>query len=62
MCTLITLYGGITMAHAAIKNRATLIACRLLLGAFEAGFYPSAMFYISVGAQKSFAFTQSADG
>ena len=36
------------MAHAAIKNRGTLIACRLLLGAFEAGFYPSAMFYVSV--------------
>ena len=29
------------MAHAAINNRATLIALRLLLGAAESGFVPT---------------------
>jgi hypothetical protein len=34
-------WGTICMAHAATKNRGTLIALRLLLGAFEAGFVPT---------------------
>jgi hypothetical protein len=34
-------WGAICMAHAGIKNRQTLIALRLLLGAAEAGFVPS---------------------
>lgn len=34
-------WGSVCMAHAAIKNRGTLIALRLLLGAFEAGFVPT---------------------
>lgn len=34
-------WGTVCMAHAATKNRATLIALRLLLGAFEAGFVPT---------------------
>jgi MFS family permease len=40
-------WGGITMAHAAISKRTTLIALRLLLGVFEAGFVPTAYYYIS---------------
>jgi MFS family permease len=39
-------WGAVSMAHAAIKNRASLIALRLLLGAFEAGFVPSCFYYL----------------
>jgi hypothetical protein len=34
-------WGTVCMAHAATKDRGTLIALRLLLGAFEAGFVPT---------------------
>jgi MFS family permease len=34
-------WGTVCMAHAAVKNRGGLIALRLLLGAFEAGFVPT---------------------
>lgn len=34
-------WGSLCMAHAGIRNRGTLIALRLLLGAAEAGFVPS---------------------
>jgi len=34
-------WGAVCMAHAGVKNRGTLIALRLLLGAFEAGFVPT---------------------
>jgi MFS family permease len=34
-------WGTVCMAHAATKNRGSLIALRLLLGAFEAGFVPT---------------------
>ena len=40
-------WGTVCMAHAATKNRATLIALRLLLGAFEAGFVPTSFYYLS---------------
>ncbi|PMD34967.1 MFS general substrate transporter [Hyaloscypha variabilis F] len=40
-------WGSLCMAHAGIKNRQTLIALRLLLGAAEAGFVPSVFFYLS---------------
>ncbi|KAH8725364.1 major facilitator superfamily domain-containing protein [Phaeosphaeriaceae sp. PMI808] len=40
-------WGSVCMAHAAIKNRGTLIALRLLLGAFEAGFAPTSFYYMS---------------
>lgn len=39
-------WGAVTMAHAGMKNRETLIALRLLLGVFEAGFVPTAYYYI----------------
>jgi MFS family permease len=39
-------WGVVCMAHAATKNRGTLIALRLLLGAFEAGFVPTS--FVSV--------------
>ncbi|KAF1986240.1 MFS general substrate transporter [Aulographum hederae CBS 113979] len=44
---LMVCWGAISMAHAGIHNRATLIALRLLLGAFEAGFVPSCFYYLS---------------
>lgn len=34
-------WGSVCMAHAGVKNRGTLMALRLLLGAFEAGFVPT---------------------
>ncbi|BGP49369.1 hypothetical protein JCM10450v2_005257 [Rhodotorula kratochvilovae] len=40
-------WGGITCAHAGIKNVATLYALRLLLGAFEASFFPSTVYFLS---------------
>ncbi|GAA5881962.1 hypothetical protein JCM8547_003934, partial [Rhodosporidiobolus lusitaniae] len=41
------LWGTCTAAHAAIHNRASLFALRLLLGAFEASFFPSTVYYLS---------------
>jgi hypothetical protein len=41
-------WGMVCMAHAATKNRGTLIALRLLLGAFEAGFVPTSFVSPSV--------------
>jgi MFS family permease len=38
---MMTAWGAACMAHAGTKNRGTLIALRLLLGAFEAGFVPT---------------------
>lgn len=38
---MMTAWGAVCMAHAGTKNRGTLIALRLLLGAFEAGFVPT---------------------
>jgi hypothetical protein len=40
-------WGSLCMAHAGIRNRGTLIALRLLLGAAEAGFVPSV--FVSLG-------------
>lgn len=40
-------WGGVSMAHAGIKNNGTLIGLRLLLGALEAGFYPTAIYFVS---------------
>ncbi|GAA5827402.1 hypothetical protein JCM11251_003795 [Rhodosporidiobolus azoricus] len=42
---IMTLWGACTMAHAGVHNRATLFALRLLLGAFEASFFPSTVYY-----------------
>jgi MFS family permease len=39
-------WGAITIAHAGMKQRSHLIALRLLLGVFEAGFVPTAYYYI----------------
>jgi MFS family permease len=41
-------WGSICMAHTAIRNSATLIALRLLLGVAEAGFTPVAFYYLSL--------------
>ncbi|KIX06674.1 uncharacterized protein Z518_04650 [Rhinocladiella mackenziei CBS 650.93] len=40
-------WGVLTIAQAFIKGRGALIATRLLIGAFEAGFYPTAVAYLS---------------
>ncbi|GAA6052991.1 hypothetical protein JCM3770_001167 [Rhodotorula araucariae] len=40
-------WGAITCAHAAITNVASLYALRLLLGAFEASFFPSTVYFLS---------------
>ncbi|KAF2848512.1 major facilitator superfamily transporter [Plenodomus tracheiphilus IPT5] len=40
-------WGFFTIAHAYIQGRTALIAVRLMLGAFEAGFYPTAIAYLS---------------
>ncbi|KAE9382118.1 MFS general substrate transporter [Stipitochalara longipes BDJ] len=40
-------WGVLTICHAFIHGRAQLIAIRLLIGLFEAGFYPTAIFYLS---------------
>ncbi|CAI6334217.1 unnamed protein product [Periconia digitata] len=41
------IWGGICMCHAAIRNRGTLIALRLLIGAAEAGFTQVGNYYMS---------------
>ncbi|KAH7347054.1 major facilitator superfamily domain-containing protein [Pyrenochaeta sp. MPI-SDFR-AT-0127] len=44
----ITLGWGIfTLAHAFVRGRRSLIAVRLMIGVFEAGFYPTAVAYLS---------------
>ncbi|KAK7421662.1 hypothetical protein QQX98_002129 [Neonectria punicea] len=40
-------WGLVTIGQAYIKGRGALIATRLLIGAFEAGFYPTAVAYLS---------------
>jgi MFS family permease len=40
-------WGVCTIAQAWSNNKATLIAARLLIGAFESGFYPTAVAYLS---------------
>lgn len=40
-------WGGLCMAHAAIKSDGSLIALRLLLGAAESGFNPAAFYLLS---------------
>ncbi|KAF7715437.1 MFS-type transporter [Penicillium ucsense] len=45
--TLMFLWGGLTVANAFVHGRGQLIAVRLLIGLCEAGFYPTALFYLS---------------
>lgn len=40
-------WGALCMAHAGIRNRSTLIALRLLIGAAEAGFTQNGLYYFS---------------
>ncbi|KAK1675314.1 major facilitator superfamily transporter [Colletotrichum godetiae] len=40
-------WGFVTICQAFIKGKGSLIATRLLIGAFEAGFYPTAVAYLS---------------
>ncbi|KAF5014263.1 hypothetical protein F66182_14818 [Fusarium sp. NRRL 66182] len=44
---LMVVWGAITLSHAFIHGRGQLIALRLLIGLFEAGFYPTAVLYLS---------------
>lgn len=41
-------WGILTLAHAWVKTEAQLIAIRLLIGVFEAGFYPTVVTYMSL--------------
>ena len=41
-------WGILTLAHAWVKTEAQLIAVRLLIGVFEAGFYPTCVSYLSL--------------
>ncbi|KAJ5973202.1 hypothetical protein N7481_010412 [Penicillium waksmanii] len=45
--SLMLIWGALTVGHAFIHGRGQLIAIRLLIGLFEAGFYPTALFYLS---------------
>ena len=40
-------WAAFTIAHAWVKTEGMLIAFRLMIGLFEAGFYPTACFYLS---------------
>jgi MFS family permease len=41
------IWGIFTIAHAWTKSYAMLVAFRLMIGLFEAGFFPTACFYLS---------------
>jgi hypothetical protein len=41
-------WGCFTIAHGFIKNEATLIAYRLMIGAFEAGYFPTCACYFGM--------------
>ncbi|CAI6335791.1 unnamed protein product [Periconia digitata] len=41
-------WGVLTLSHAWVKNEAQLIAIRLLIGVFEAGFYPTTVSYLTL--------------
>ncbi|KAI9877393.1 MAG: hypothetical protein M1830_004043, partial [Pleopsidium flavum] len=41
-------WGVLTLSHAFVKTQAHLIAVRLLIGVFEAGFYPTTVSYLSL--------------
>ncbi|KAK3504217.1 major facilitator superfamily domain-containing protein [Neurospora crassa] len=41
-------WGALTLSQAFIKGRGSLLTTRLLIGAFEAGFYPTALAYLTV--------------
>ncbi|KAL6416226.1 major facilitator superfamily transporter [Ilyonectria robusta] len=45
--TLVTLWGVVMTLTGIVKNFGGLLACRLLLGMFESGFFPGAVFTIS---------------
>lgn len=40
-------WGTLTIAHAFTRSNGMLIGLRLGIGLFEAGFYPTAIFYLS---------------
>ncbi|PWN53886.1 MFS general substrate transporter [Violaceomyces palustris] len=44
---LMVCWGAFTIAHAFVKSEGMLIALRLMIGVFEAGFYPCAVYYLS---------------
>ncbi|KAF2401562.1 MFS general substrate transporter [Trichodelitschia bisporula] len=44
---MMVVWGALSVAHAGIRNRGTLIALRLLLGAAESGFTPTSFYYMS---------------
>jgi MFS family permease len=48
LAILLITWGAFCMAHAAIKNEATFMALRLLLGATESGFMPVGFYFMSL--------------
>ncbi|KAL4862948.1 hypothetical protein BDV12DRAFT_206863 [Aspergillus spectabilis] len=48
VCTLMTVWGSICIAHVGINSTATFLALRLLLGVGESGFTPTAYYYMSL--------------
>ena len=41
-------WGCFTIAHGFVKNEAQLIAYRLMIGVFEAGYYPNCVYYFGM--------------
>lgn len=47
MARIMLVWGVISMCQGAVHNYAGLVACRVLLGAAEAGFYPGVLYHLS---------------
>ncbi|PLB50079.1 MFS transporter [Aspergillus steynii IBT 23096] len=45
---IMVIWGGITICQGFVQNRAGLIACRFLIGVFEAGFLPGCVYLIAM--------------
>lgn len=41
-------WGATSLAHAAVKNFGGILSARIVLGVFEAGFFPSAIYYCTL--------------
>ncbi|KAL2802247.1 major facilitator superfamily domain-containing protein [Aspergillus granulosus] len=48
VCTLMTVWGSMCIAHIAVNSSPTFLALRLLLGVGESGFTPTAFYYMSL--------------
>ncbi|KLO13926.1 MFS general substrate transporter [Schizopora paradoxa] len=50
---LITMWGVVTLLHGFVRNYGQLVACRVILGVFEAGLAPGMAYYLSSWYKKS---------